>query len=126
MIKLICGRSRAGKTTYSQRFEDVIHLDLCGGVLACYDHALEKVAKANGDVIIEGVYNTVERRMALLNAYKGNGNRVCVWIDTDLETIGNRTFDRIPKPRLFEPPTLDEGWDEIIIIRGDDEQRISK
>ena len=126
MIKLICGMSRAGKTTYSKQFEDVIHLDYCGGIITCYDRASEKVSNANGDVIIEGVYNTVERRKALLSAFNGEGKRVCVWLNTELETIASRTFDHIPKPTYFEPPTLDEGWDEIIIIRGNDEQRINR
>ena len=126
MIKLICGMSRAGKTTYSKQFEDVIHLDYCGGITTCYDRALEKVSKANENVIIEGVYNTADRRMALLSAYNGDGKRVCVWLNTDLDIIASRTFDRIPKPTHFEPPTLDEGWDEIIIIRGEHEQRYSR
>lgn len=121
MIKLICGRSKAGKTTYSCRFDNVIHLDFCGGISSCYDHASEFVAKANGDIIIEGVYNTAERRTRVLNAYNGDGEKVCIWIDTDIDTIASRTFDHVPKPRVFEPPTLDEGWDEIIIIKGDND-----
>lgn len=123
LIKLICGRSRAGKTTYSKQFEKVIHLDFCGGPLSCYDHALEKIADQQGDVIIEGVYNTAERRKALLNAYQGNDKKLCIWLDTPLNIIEERAKkSHMPVciPTLFEPPTLDEGWDEIIIIRGDD------
>ena len=120
MIKLICGRSRAGKTTYSKRFDDVIHLDFCGGLHTCYDDALKKVAEKDGDVIIEGVYNTAERRTALLNAYKGEGKRICIWLNTPNDIIKSRFFNskNYLLPHLFEPPTYEEGWDEIVVIRG--------
>ena len=52
----------------------------------------------------------------------------CIWLDTPLEICLDR--ERNGRKRSdhlviwandeFEPPTLDEGWDEIIIIRGDD------
>ena len=120
MIKLICGRSRAGKTTYSKRFADVIHLDLCGGLVTCYPNALKKVSEKDGDVIIEGVYNTAERRMALLDAYKGGGKKVCIWLDTPLDIIESRFFrgSRMNLPHSFDPPTYAEGWDEIEVIHG--------
>lgn len=122
MIKLICGRSRAGKTTFSERYDDVVHLDYCGGILTCYDNVITKVEKIIGDVIVEGVYNTVERRKALLEAYKGDGEKICIWLDTPPEVIEKRFFIKLPDlPHLFEPPTFDEGWDTIIIIRGDDD-----
>lgn len=121
MIKLICGRSRAGKTTYSQQFDDVIHLDNYGS--SCYERVAEKVKQKQGDVIVDGVYNTIERRKTLLSAYQGDGDKICIWLDTPHEVIESRFFGRwkpIDMPRLFEPPTFDEGWDEIVIIRGDD------
>lgn len=129
MIKLICGRSRAGKTTYSKQFNNVIHLDFCGSYPSQYENALKKVSERQDDVIIEGVYNTAERRISLLKAYNGDGNRVCIWLDTSLDVIKSRFYNaRIYKlPHIFEPPALDEGWDEIIIIRGDDNvERISR
>lgn len=121
MIKLICGRSRAGKTTYSQQFDSVIHLDDYGS--DCYERVAKVVAQAQGDVVVDGVYNTSERRKTLLNAYLGEGEKTCIWLDTPHEVIESRFFWRwkpIDMPQLFEPPTLDEGWDEIVIIRGND------
>ena len=127
LIKLICGRSRAGKTTYSKQFDNVIHLDFCSTYPSKYESALKKVEKQQGDVIIEGIYNTAERRTALLESYKGDGKRVCIWLDTPLDIIESRFFNskayKLPHP--FEPPTYSEGWDEIIIIRGDYEQSSS-
>lgn len=119
MIKLICGRSRAGKTTYSKQFADVIHLDYCGGILTCYDKVNEKVSCQDGDVIVEGIYDTAEKRTALLNAYKGEGKKICIWLDTPIDVIEARYWKWKPRtfPTPFEPPTSAEGWDEIIIRR---------
>lgn len=127
-IRLICGKTRAGKTTYSQRYEKVIHLDDYGGEF-CYQGVLKVVADRLDDIVIEGIYNTAERRKALLNAYKGKGERVCIWLDTPLEIIKSRIHTRwlekcLPQLFDFEPPTLDEGWDEIVVIRGDSDGRV--
>ena len=122
-FKLICGKTRAGKTTYSQRYEKVIHLDDYGGEF-CYQGVLKVVADRHDDIVVEGIYNTAERRMALLNAYKGQGERVCIWLDTPLEIIKSRIHSRWRERCLsmpFEPPTYDEGWDEIVVIKGEDD-----
>lgn len=118
-INLICGRSRAGKTTYSKQFEDVIHLDNYGSAPNSYPRVLKKVADAEGKVVVEGIYDTAGLRTELLKAYRGNGKKVCTWINTPLDIIESRFHPRF-KPRSlphpFEPPTYSEGWDEIIII----------
>lgn len=119
MIKLICGRSRAGKTTYSRQFDEVIHLDSCGSATGCYDEVLKRVAAKRDDVVIDGVYNTVDRRKALLDAYHGDGDKICIWLDTSFDVIMSRAA--VYLPRVFDPPTLDEGWDEIVVIKGDDD-----
>ena len=114
MITLICGLPRSGKTTYSERFEDVIHLDTSGA----YNGVNRRLEHRTGDVIVEGVYHTKSLRERLLKAYKGTGSR-CIWLNTPDEIRHNRRgwdkFCDYP----FEPPTYDEGWDEIIVIRGD-------
>lgn len=122
MLILICGLPRAGKTTYSQRYEDVIHLDTSGA----FEGVIRRLSHRDGDVVVEGVYRHASQRKELIRTYKGEGFK-CIWLDTPLEVRMSRKgwdkwCDRVP----FEEPTLDEGWDEIIIIRGDDEQRISK
>lgn len=126
MIHLICGRSRAGKTTYCRQFERVLHLDTYGLHPKSYPRCLEKVATIDGDLIVDGIFDTAERRIALLESYNGGGKKICTWLDTPLDIIKSRFVhaDKLPHP--FEPPTLDEGWDEIIIIRGNDEQRINR
>ena len=124
MISLICGRSRSGKTTYAKQFDKVLHLDAFGIMPKNYDKVLKIVADIDDGLVVDGVYDTSELRTDLLKAYKGGGRKVCIWLDTPLDVIESR-FVVIPSkhPYPFEPPTLDEGWDEIIIIRGNDEQR---
>ena len=131
MITLICGRCNAGKTTYSMRFDDVIHLDLVArSGRERYPKILELVSQRTDDVVVDGVYEKTEYRTDLINAYKGNGTR-CIWLDTPVEIIAERSIPRCARshvkphgfiaiPRHFDEPTLDEGWDEIIIIRGNE------
>lgn len=121
-LTLICGRSRAGKSVYSRRYGDVLHLDTYGLVPYSYAPMLEKIKTTDKDVVLDGIYDTAERRTDLLKAYKGKGKRVCIWLDTPLDVIEKRFLPNRPSkfPHPFEPPTLSEGWNEIIIIRGDD------
>lgn len=131
MITLICGRCQAGKTTYSKRFENVIHLDTVAiRGRDRYPKVLEIVSRQMDDIIVEGVYEKAEYRTELLHAYKGFGAR-CIWIDTPVEVIAERMQSRFSHPHMkqneylvvpkhFEPPTYSEGWDEIIILKGDE------
>ena len=121
MIHLVCGRSRAGKTTYCRQFKSVLHLDTYGFQPKSYTRLLEKVATVDGDLIVDGIFDTADRRMALLEAYSGSGKKVCTWLDTPLDIIARRFLRTGNLPHPFEPPTLSEGWDEIIIIKGDDD-----
>lgn len=117
MITLICGVGRAGKTTYSQRFENVIHLDGMGHIPYRFKNVID--ALGTGDVVVEGIYESAELRMELLRAYKGNGKR-CIWLNTPKDTVidrANKTGIPISARHFyFEPPTYSEGWDEIIVI----------
>ena len=114
MLTLICGHSRAGKTTYSKRFENVIHLDDTHST----QKVLEKVRMVSGDVVIEGIYYSPKDRIRLIEAYKGQGFR-CICLDTSKEVREERHGYKIKHDYPFLIPTLSEGWDEIIIISGD-------
>lgn len=112
MIKLICGVSRAGKTTYSQQFDNVIHLDDMGKPLERYANVNKLVATMD-DVVVEGIYDTPQLRIALLQAYKGK-DRVCIFLDPPVEKmIGRKHFT---KKHEFIDPTYNEGWDKIIRV----------
>ena len=117
MLTLICGLPRAGKTTYSERFDDVIHLDTSGA----YKGVIHRLKYKDGDIIVEGVYHTQRQRKDLIQAYKGQGFK-CIWLDTPQEVRRYRHGWDKHCDFPFEPPTLEEGWDEIIIIRGNNEQ----
>ena len=114
MMTLICGLPRAGKTTYSERYDDVIHLDTSGA----YKGVLRRLKNRKGDVVVEGVYRLCRERERLIQAYDTDIYR-CIWLDTPDEVRRARKgWDKwCDKP--FEPPTYDEGWSEIIIVRGD-------
>ena len=120
MLTLICGLPRAGKTTYSKRYDDVIHLDTSGA----YRGVIRKVKRRTGDVIVEGVYRLERERVSLIRAYETNRYK-CIWLDTPDEVRRLRKGWDKYCDKTFEPPTYSEGWDEIIIIRGDYEQSSS-
>lgn len=107
------------KTTFSKCYDNVIHLDAYGLAPKSYPRVIDKVRKADGDVIVEGIYNTAEIRMELLKAYTGGGEKMCIWIDTPLDIIESRFHPKFrPKnlPHPFEPPSFSEGWDKIVRI----------
>lgn len=124
---LIMGYPNAGKTTYSQNYEDVIHLDDFGR--GKFAKCNEAVLHSDGNVVVEGIYNTAKRRKSLLDAVsEKNCRKVCIWIQTPLEECLRR--EKMYRMRgdnvvlvsadMFEEPTYSEGWDEIITIKGGD------
>lgn len=120
MLTLICGLPNAGKTTYSQQFEKVIHAD----DVKRHRTLCEMISKMD-DVTVEGLYIVSHMRKELLKAYKGE-KKVCIFLNTPLEECLRRE-DRHRSLMLIkncamvlEPPTVSEGWDEVIIIGGED------
>lgn len=119
MLTLICGIHNSGKTTYSARFDTVVHLDELGG----YDAVREAVCGIGGDVAVEGLYPRRSHRIKLLNACADHHPKRCVWLDTPLDECKRREDRNRPLiiidscASVFEPPTLDEGWDSIEVIR---------
>lgn len=115
MLILICGHSRAGKTTYSQNFNcRVIHLDDCG----CHKNVISKIKNITDDIIVEGIYYSPKERKKLVETYQGEGKK-CIYINTSKEVRQKRLGHKIKHDYPFLVPTYDEGWDEIIEIKGD-------
>ncbi len=119
---LICGRSRAGKTTYSKQFENVIHQDsFYGNLLERYQQVCDRVTD---DSVVDGIFHTAESRKMLLSKCN-NAHNTCIYVDTPLNVIALRMThgktDDISRviPTDFEQPTYEEGWDEIITVKGD-------
>lgn len=114
MLTLICGMPRAGKTTYAlANYCNIIHLDNIG-----YEAVKAKVKSIRGDVAVDGIYNHPQLRAELVQAYKGHGAR-CIWLDTPLEIRRTRPRWHQLHGMDFFPPTFTEGWDEIIVIKGE-------
>lgn len=115
---LICGISNSGKTTYSKNYDNVLHLDDYKSFAKCN----EELEKQNNDVCVEGVYNSNKRRLELLKCVNDKAHKVCIWLNTPLDICINRKETQRSEDLMrrqikrFEPPTYDEGWDEIIVI----------
>ncbi len=118
MLTLICGLPRAGKTTYSEQFAcRVFHRDEYGTRLHSYLRVNKKVDGSDDeDIVVEGIYHTPQARESLIRAYRGRGAK-CIWLDTSTEVKKTRRGYCPSCEYPFTPPTYDEGWDEIIIIR---------
>lgn len=123
---MICGLPNAGKTTYSKQYENALHQDDIGTIR----NIVGVVEQIDGDAVIEGYFGTRDERHKVLSAYKGDVK--CIFIDISVEeSIKREDRNRHPQilrnaSRFFEPPTIDEGWKEIVIIRGDEVERISR
>ena len=72
--------------------------------------------ETNEDVVVDGVYNHAYERKQLLEAYDGDYTK-CIWLDTPDEIRSARPGWGKNCIKSFEPPTYDEGWGEIIIIK---------
>lgn len=122
---LITGLPSAGKTTYSKKYDNVLHYDDVKGRYR-RDMVVEAV-KADNSLIVEGVYHKAKLRRQLVEVSKENN--CCIWFNIPVEECLERErntrkrgdFQILQCAAVFEPPTFDEGWDEIIIIRGDND-----
>lgn len=124
MITLIIGLPNAGKTTYSEKYENVIHLDEMRKQdrKHAHENILKAVKEAKEDIVIEGVYNGRLGREQIVQA-AGDAKKVCIWIDTPIETCLERNTRGILIIDSLEPPEYSEGWDEIRIVRNDKETK---
>lgn len=125
MLTMICGLPNAGKTTYSSQFKDALHQDDIGLI-----SRIVSTIEPMQDVVIEGYFGRKEERNRVRQAHHGYSK--CIFLDISVEeSIKRENRNRHPQilrnaSRFFEPPTIDEGWDEIIIMRGDEIERISR
>lgn len=126
MMTLICGLPNAGKTTYSKQFDNVIHFDDMPRKGGQFKNCNAKARMAKGDICVEGVYNSAKVRKELIRACRCQSPKVCIWIDTEVDECVRRENEYRKRPvgivlshhKSFEPPTFEEGWDEIIIKNG--------
>lgn len=122
---LIIGLPNAGKTTFSAKFPKVVHFDsIKGRGIERFNNVVSMVSEDNS-LCVEGVYEKARERTSLVKASKEMNT--CIWLDTPVdicvqrERYGRNRSEHIVvwAAERFEPPTFAEGWDEIIIIRGE-------
>lgn len=130
---LIMGYPNAGKTTYSKKYDNVIHLD--DYPKSKFDNCNKFIQTIDEDVVVEGIYNLQTRREDLLNTVKNKDYKnICIWLDVPIEecirrenTYRGRGEHLVKKNvRTFQPPTYDEGWDEIYIVRNGKKELLPK
>ena len=129
---LICGLPNAGKTTYSNSYKNVIHLDdyhFNNKYEASNADALRMLF--SNDVCLEGDYSTVNVRKRVLSSISNIVcKKVCIYLKISKETCLKRENRGREKKLIkyllndFEPPTKDEGWDEIIVINNENDEEI--
>ena len=110
---LIMGQSGAGKTTFSEQFDNVRHLD---------DYPFPRFINCNQAAsphdVIEGIYNLRCRRIKLLETVHAPFN-ICIWIKTPDHICEERNtkLNRLNRLGPLEPPSYDEGWDLILEVQ---------
>ena len=117
---LICGIPNAGKTTYSSQFKKVIH---CDDVIG-RNRLVKIIAMIKDDpsVCVEGVCERALERKSFVEA--SNEYNKCIWLNVPVDECIKREINGRNRSvhmvqwayEDFEPPTYDEGWDEIEVI----------
>ena len=116
---LIIGLPNSGKTTFSEKFfSKVLHYDEIRNL-----NTFEKHKLYYSYDVIEGVFNTKKGRKIVLNRWKNKEYKICIWINTSIDVCLSRadkcrSIDTVLHHKdVFEIPSINEGWDEIIVIR---------
>lgn len=132
----LCGSPASGKTTLSKKLAEAYNLIRysfdernCIYYKDLIQPVLESLNKGQ-HVIIDALHNRKSLRKLLLETIIDfNCKKILIYIDIPLEECIRRNAERLnPLPTFivediynsFEPPALDEGWDEIIYIKEDD------
>ena len=97
MLVLICGIPNSGKTTYSLKYDNVIHLDELSEdkFKNCYIQAI----KVKDNVYIEGYFYRKKQRIKLINACCFQFPKICIWLNISLEKSINREMNYRQRPK---------------------------
>lgn len=138
-ITMICGLPGAGKTTLARTMSSengtaVVGYDECltecvplllknqmrhADVINVVIEKIREILVAGKDVIYDAVNTNVKKRKKVLDAVQDiSGIEIaCIYVDTPLDICITRGGKPIAQAfaRSFEPPTEDEGFDEIIV-----------
>ena len=134
-IYVTCGLPGSGKTTLSIKMSKKYNLnryswDELKGIMRLqeiYDNIIYDI-NHNTDVILDYIFLTTDARLRLLDKIKElDCKKILLVLNTPLEEclIRNRNSDRDHHladghikllNKRYQPPSLDEGWDDIIYI----------
>lgn len=127
---IFCGSPASGKTTLSKQItEEQNAIRLSFDEMHLFQHKelipyIVETLQNNQNVVADAVFSRLSHRKLILDATKSiNCRRILIYMNTPLEECVRRNAQR-PNPlpefmvrdiyHTFEPPTLDEGWDEIL------------
>lgn len=129
---VFCGIPGSGKTTLSNEIAAtydmhrismdernyIEHSEMIEPILGCLF--------SEGNVVVDAVYHKKKQREQLIQSVNDiECKKILIYMTTPLDECVTRNRER-PNPlpdfvvesisKTFQPPTLDEGWDEIITI----------
>lgn len=134
-LYICCGPSAGGKTTLSKKITkefDAIRISF--DELDCFQHKelvplVTQAFHTNEIVVVDALFTRFTQRKMILEAIKNiDCKQIIIFMNTSLgECIHRNAHRPNPLPEFMirdiynsiEPPTIDEGWDEIIVINND-------
>lgn len=149
-IIMLCGFPGSGKSTLARSYDGymIISRDTIGQDYKKVLKETEKKIKEGANIVLDNTNLTVDARKPFVDLAKKYGVEIkCVWIDTNIETcfinVLRRNWDKYGDisftgkghgndPNIFPPavlfaarkkhehPTLDEGFDNVDIIEGNE------
>lgn len=144
LIYGLCGIPASGKSTIAKilmadklySFDELVK-DYKGQNISKYHKQVEiqmfkdiqLCLKNNNSVICDHLLITKEKRLELLSYIPEGCKKICVVLNTPLEECLRRNAIReiiLPdfvitqSVEIYEPPSIDEGWDEIIYVKEDE------
>ena len=134
---IFCGCAGAGKTTLSKVLTNEYQaIRLSFDEMECFKYSellphIIKSIRENKNVVVDALFSRTSQRKLILEATKGiDCKRILIYMNTPLGECIRRNVQRPnPLPEFMirdiynsvEFPTLDEGWDEIIVINNDED-----
>jgi tRNA uridine 5-carbamoylmethylation protein Kti12 len=129
-LYVFSGSSGSGKTTLSKKItEEQNAIRLSFDEMGCLQNKeliqpVMEALRSGKSVVVDALFTRTAWRKMILEATDNiECNRVLIYMDTPLEECLRRNVQR-PNPlpdfmvrdiyNSIEPPTLDEGWDEIL------------
>ena len=131
-IFVLCAPPGAGKTTFSHQIVEQYNATRYSfDEMKCFKHSdligpiIESINNGKS-VVVDALYSKIKFRKELLQSISNRDcKKICVCFKTPLKECINRNAKRSGCERLpdfvlydiynkFEPPALDEGWDEIL------------